>query len=643
VHDADSGAVLAELPSGPLPNQVVAWHPDGERLAVTGSEPRIQVWNVAARRKVATLEGHVQHVSTVTFHPDGELLASHGWDGQLLLWHVSSGRQLMRLTAVHPPHFSADGRSLGVVWHGDRAELLEVTQSREYRTLTSSRGTGLRGYNHADFSPDGRVLAVGMNEGTCLWDLRTGREVAVLPAGTTHVGFDGRGRAEEGPAGPPWALLTSGTDGLQRWPAASLDPAGQRVRLGPPRQLSPLKRAWFSHGPDGRTLGVASEEGGVNQILDLETGAVRRELARHPNGDVRVVSGDGRWAASSGWHSDRVRLWDARTGETVEEWVLGMRGFVFFTPDSRTLVIARGDEFTFVDVQTRQPTLRLRRDVAHYPGHVAFSPDGLLMAVEMAPAVIHLKEVATGRTVARFEDPHGDRAAWQGFTPDGTRLVVVSSRVPAINVWDLPAVRARLTDMNLDWEWPAFPPAAPGDPSTESMTVEVVPGPRLTPALTPEQKAQRDIDRWRRQVEAHPDAAHPLNLLAWEYLTAPGALRDATAALPLARKAVQMAPENAYFVNTLGVAYYRTGRYREAVETLRPNLDRQRDAHLGFDLYFLAMSHHRLGEAARARDYYAWAVRWAPMQRDLGSSHLEELAAFRAEAEDLLGIPWKKD
>ena len=54
--------------------------------------------------------------------------------------------------------------------------------------------------------------------------------------------------------------------------------------------------------------------------------------------------------------------------------------------------------------------------------------------------------------------------------------------------------------------------------------------------------------------------------------------------------------------NTLGVAYYRAGRYREAVEVLRPNLERQEDTGLAFDLYFLAMSHHRLGETARARD-----------------------------------------
>jgi hypothetical protein len=31
------------------------------------------------------------------------------------------------------------------------------------------------------------------------------------------------------------------------------------------------------------------------------------------------------------------------------------------------------------------------------------------------------------------------------------------------------------------------------------------------------------------------------------------------------------------------------------------------------------------------------------MQRELDRGHLEELAAFRAEAEQLLGIEWKRD
>jgi eukaryotic-like serine/threonine-protein kinase len=648
VYDAASGALLTDLPVGEMSGQVVAWHPDGERLAVAGSDPRIQIWDVAANHKLATLEGHVQVVTDLTFHPEGVLLASHSWDGVLRLWDPSTVRPLLQLplTVGDRVRFSDDGRWLGAVPHGEQAELLEVTPNREYRTLDSSGGTGARGYNLGDFSPDGRILAVGKDQGTRLWELRSGRQLAALPAGTVYAFFDGEGGREGGPGspnGPGAALLTCGPDGLQRWPLTADDEKGQRLRLGPPRQISPLCRAWFARSPDGRTLGVATQEGGPNKILDLETGTVRRELGSHPWGEVRALSGDGRWAASSGWVSDRVRLWNAETGQMVHEWVVGKQTNVFFTPDSRALIISRGDEFSFWDVATLQPIRRLRRDVAHYPGYVAFSPDGRLMAVEMAPAVVHLKEVATGRTVAKLEDPHGDRATWQGFTPDGTQLVVAANYASAIHVWDLRAIRTRLKDMHLDWDWPEFPPAATGYPAAEPVAIDVFTADLARLAPTREQRARQDIERCRRRVEAEPDSAETCNELAWAYLTAPEALRNLDSALPLAEKAARLASRNADFRNTLGVAYYRAARFREAAEVLRPNLQRQQDKSLAHDLYFLAMSHHRMGEVARARDYYEWAIRWAKAQQCLDARAREELTAFRAEAEELLGIDRKTD
>src|SRR5438105_9766929 len=84
------------------------------------------------------------------------------------------------------------------------------------------------------------------------------------------------------------------------------------------------------------------------------------------------------------------------------------------------------------------------------------------MALEMAPGVIHLKEISSGRTVARLEDPQGDVSSWLSFTPDGTQLIVVARYAGAIHRWDLRAIRERLKTMGLDWDWPAFsaPPAA---------------------------------------------------------------------------------------------------------------------------------------------------------------------------------------
>jgi hypothetical protein len=437
----------------------------------------------------------------------------------------------------------------------------------------------------------------------------------------------------------PRGLLTSGSDGLLRWPITCDGSTRGRLRLGPPRQLSRLGRSCFARRPDGFTLGAATKESGANEILDLETGMVQRELGAHPFGDVRALSADGRWAASSGWHSDRVRLWNAGTGQLVHEWDVGKRTTVYFTPDSRALVISRSAAFSFWDIETLQQTLHLPRDVTPYPGHVAFSPDGRLMALEMAPAVLHLKEVATGRTVAKLEDPGGDRPNWHGFTPDGTQLVVVAKYASAIHIWDLRAIRTRLKAMNLDWDWPEFPPAPTEQLAAAPMTIEILLGDRAQPVLIREQRARHAIERSRRELDAHPNAAGACNDLAWDYLTAPEALRDVEAALPLAEKAVRLAPASALYHNTLGVAYCRARRYREAVEVLRPNVAIEEDQFLAYDLYFLAMSHYGLGETARARDYYDWAVRWVARQPDVQPEHRVELTAFRAEAEELFGAP----
>jgi serine/threonine protein kinase/WD40 repeat protein len=456
VYDATSGALIVDLPIA-MENQIVAWHPDGERLAVGGADSRIQLWHVPARRKLAVLEGHTHVVAHLAFHPAGELLASNSWDNRTLLWQPSTGKQLLGFTSLGAPQFSADGRQLRLTWDGSKTVLLEVASSPEYRTLVSSLGAGQGSYCLGDISPDGRLLAVGMDQGARVWDLGSSKELLILPVDTPYICFDQR-RNSADEQGPALSLLTGGSGGLRRWPLLTEDAQGKGLRLGSPEQLSQRPRAWFSRPPQGRTLVAATVEGGQNDVLDLETGKVWRTLAEHPYGEVRALSGDGQLAASCGWHSDRVRLWHVPSCRLLHEWALGVRMLVFFTPDSRALVTSRAEDFSFWDVKTFRLIRRLPRESNQYPGWVAFAPDGRLMALELAPGVLHLVETATGRTVARLTDPHGDRAHWQAFTPDGTRLVVVSNYANAVHIWDLRAIRTRLKAMNLDWDWPEFAP-----------------------------------------------------------------------------------------------------------------------------------------------------------------------------------------
>ena len=59
----------------------------------------------------------------------------------------------------------------------------------------------------------------------------------------------------------------------------------------------------------------------------------------------------------------------------------------------------------------------------------------------------------------------------------------------------------------------------------------------------------------------------------------------------------------------------------------------------GFDLFFLAMAHHRLGHPQEARDCRDRAVRWLGEQKSLTAENAKELAGFRAEAEAMLAGP----
>jgi hypothetical protein len=59
-----------------------------------------------------------------------------------------------------------------------------------------------------------------------------------------------------------------------------------------------------------------------------------------------------------------------------------------------------------------------------------------------------------------------------------------------------------------------------------------------------------------------------LNDDAWRLLTGPREQRDPAWALLLARKAVELAPGQFPYLNTLGAALYRNGKFAEAIPVL---------------------------------------------------------------------------
>jgi tetratricopeptide (TPR) repeat protein len=126
--------------------------------------------------------------------------------------------------------------------------------------------------------------------------------------------------------------------------------------------------------------------------------------------------------------------------------------------------------------------------------------------------------------------------------------------------------------------------------------------------------------------------------LAWLFATCRDPrMRNSSKAVVLARQAVALAPKKGFYWSVLGVAEYRAGNWRAAIEALTKSADMQ--PQLGFQGVFLAMAHWQLGNKEQARTWFDQATRW----RAKHQPNIETLEGFYAEAAKLLGIEGSKN
>jgi len=188
--------------------------------------------------------------------------------------------------------------------------------------------------------------------------------------------------------------------------------------------------------------------------------------------------------------------------------------------------------------------------------------------------------------------------------------------------------------------------------SDMSKFIELAPRhPQLAQAHLLRAQANRRLARFAQArtdyttvLKLAPRNAGAANELAWLLATCPNAkLRAPAEAVELAEKAVQLAPKDGNFWQTLGVAHYRAGDCKAAIGAL----DKSKELRQGgdaFDWLFLAMAHRKLGNHEGARKWFDRAVKW--LERSTSTlakepMRAEELRRFRNEAEDVLELKKK--
>lgn len=317
------------------------------------------------------------------------------------------------------------------------------------------------------YSADGARLLSASIDGSCrVWDTRTGKLLATLPAGTdgqsASASFSQDGRR----------VATGSLDGaVFIWDA---DTGMLKARL---TDHHPSSASDVALSPDGRF--VAAAAGDAAYIWGMETERLLSTMTGHSDkitsvafspDSRRLVTtsadrtamvwdvGTGKAIARLSGHTDRIRaakfspdgtrvvtrsddltaaVWNATTGKRLHllaghtDWVWAAD----FSPDGARVVTASADGTArFWDADTGQMLVQTRPQALGISG-AAFSPDGTILATSGIDHTVRTYDARTGREIARLRG-HTEAVLDLAFSPDGQYLAT-GSFDDSVRIWNV--------------------------------------------------------------------------------------------------------------------------------------------------------------------------------------------------------------
>ncbi len=659
----------------------MAWSEDEQLLATSTEDGRIFVRDVAAGKTRFQLDTDGTTIRLAFAHRS-HLLASSNWEFSTRLWDAANGKELVTASGVFL-RFSKDDKQIAFgsakstgVW--ELAHNQEIRYFQPASTLRQERADQL--LTGSVFSPDDRLLITFGHGGMWFWDRATGVELGHVDSGnTTSVLF----RADSSSV-----VVHSVGLGIYEWPVRTIAEEDYDVlRVGPPKLLHALpvsvgfpgSLAWL---PDQRSVAFADNQQSSVLVISADPEKTSPNVlfslsSEHARMTNVAVSPDGRWVAAGGWKEESIQVWslEDRRLETRlphSDHTADTRFWVHFSPDNRWLLSAAASGawsgYLARRVGTWERGFYQPAEAIGAP-NVVFAGASEFMAFNISKDFVSIADSSDGSELMRLSTSQRGDVYAAALSNRGEELVLTTSFAPS-TWWNLRRVNQQLRTIGLSWNKAqelsdtSLSSDAQGDlwvsssNARRAMRLQTDAGEFPSHRRSAIQAAAlaNEMRAWRAQAEAgdwatawktieramsqSPDNVMVMNEVAWTAVKKPSSdPEQSKRGLELAKRLIEMVPDNGDYLNTLGVALYRNGNWKDAITALKRAEELSPNRITAHNAYFIAMSFWQLSDPAAAIEWYEKAIAWKIANPSVAAQYESELQPFHEEAASLLKMP----
>jgi eukaryotic-like serine/threonine-protein kinase len=280
--------------------RVLAWSPNGKRIALGCDDSTARVWDASAGSNVLTYRGHTSYVEGVTWSPDSSRIASGSADATVQIWNPSNGSLIYTYRGhsawVNRVSWSPNGQYIA---SGDQASAVRVWNANTGNTLVTYRGHTNVVFAVA-WSPDStRVASCGYDGTLQVWVASTGSLISKYAANTYLYGLSWS---------PDGRFLAVGRESPNAWVVNANTGNVVSAYNVPSQAVTDV--AW---SPDGSRIAAGSHNQAV-YVLNATTGTnlytYTNVSQASQNIDAITWSPDSQRVASGG-NNGSVQVWQA--------------------------------------------------------------------------------------------------------------------------------------------------------------------------------------------------------------------------------------------------------------------------------------------------------------------------------------------